>query len=79
MTKIEYMRCTGLMIDAIAHAKISDEAFKESRNQNLSKVQQNVQELRGQNNLGYAEAINTALVVLGFKHDRMKELNDLLK
>lgn len=28
--------------------------------------------------IGYAEGINQALATLGFKHDRMKELSNLL-
>lgn len=28
--------------------------------------------------IGYAEGINQALVTLGFKHDRMKKLSELL-
>ena len=34
--------------------------------------------LQAQNHLGYAEGINQSLAVLGFKHDRMKVLSELL-
>ncbi len=78
MTQKEYKRCTGLMIDAISSANRSKEAFNASSNMNLSDVNRNVQELIGQNSLGYAEGISQVLVVLGFKHDRMEELQNLL-
>lgn len=34
--------------------------------------------LQAQNHLGYAEGINQALAILNFKHNRMKELSELL-
>lgn len=78
MTQNEYKKCTGLMIQAIASANRSNEAFNASSNMNLSDVNRNVQELIGQNSLGYAEGINQALVAIGFKHERMSELSKLI-
>jgi len=79
MTQKEYKRCTGLMIDAISHANRSNECYEEIRvNKALTDIQIQVKELQGQNALGYAEGINQVLVVLGFKHEKMKELQKLL-
>lgn len=77
MTKVEYTRCEILMEEAIKKAKAANEDFS---NYNTEKDEINKRILleRGQNHLGYAEGIHQALAVLGFKHTRMKELNDLL-
>lgn len=77
MTKVEYTRCEKLMEEAIQKAKQAKEEFNkvESEKDITSKSL-----LLGmaQNNLGYAEGINQTLVCIGFKHERMKELGNLL-
>ncbi len=79
MTQKEYKKCTGLMIDAIVHAKQSEEYYAEVRDdKSLTDTARQIKELQGQSALGYAEGINQALAVIGFKHERMKELNKLL-
>lgn len=77
MTKLEYARCEKLMEEAIKKAKTANEDFS---NYNTEKDEINKRILleRGQNHLGYAEGIHQALAVLGFKHTRMKMLEDLL-
>lgn len=77
MTKVEYARCERLMEEAIQKATQAKEEFDKAR---LEKDIYDLQILMesAQNHLGYAEGINQALVVLGFKHDRIKELSGLL-
>lgn len=77
MTKLEYVKCEKLMEEAIKKAKAANEDFS---NYNAEKDETNKRILleRGQNRLGYAEGIHQALAVLGFKHTRMKMLEDLL-
>ena len=79
MTQREYGRCTGLMVDAIVHAKRSIEYYAEARDdKTLTDTERQIKELQGQNALGYAEGINQALAVIGFKHEKMKELGNLI-
>lgn len=77
MTKLEKAKCEILMEEAIKKAKAANEDFS---NYNAEKDETNKRILleRGQNHLGYAEGIHQALAVLGFKHTRMKMLEDLL-
>lgn len=80
MTKTEYGKCEKLMEEAIRKAKQSDEDYREY--ECLKKEGKSVDaecKLRvADQEIGYAEGINQALVTLGFKHDRMKELSELL-
>lgn len=77
MTKVEYTRCEKLMEEAIRKAKQAKEEFNkaESEKDIISKIL-----LLGiaQNHLGYVDGINQTLVCIGFKHERMKELGNLL-
>lgn len=77
MTKAEKAKCEKLMKEAIKKAKVANEDFS---NCSIEKDYINKRILleRGQNRLGYAEGIHQALAVLGFKHTRMKMLEDLL-
>ena len=77
MTKVEYAKCEKLMEEAIQKAKQANEEFNKAR---LEKDIYNLQILMelAQNHLGYAEGINQTLVCIGFKHERMKELRNLL-
>lgn len=77
MTKVEKARCEKLMEEAIRNAENANEEF------NKAKSGKDVYELQmlmesAQNHLGYAEGINQTLVCIGFKHERMKELGNLL-
>ena len=80
MTKIEYGKCEKLMEEAIRKAKQAYDNFieadKYSRNGN--NVEQKVSQRKADRHYGEAIGINQALAVLGFKHDRMKELSELL-
>lgn len=79
MTKIEYGKCVKLMEEAIRKAKQSDEEYK-AYNQLLNKdiVKAETEQRKADQHYGEAVGINQVLATLGFKHDRMKELSDLL-
>lgn len=80
MTKGELKKCEGLMYDAIRKANNSKEDY--TAYERLLKEDKNVDaecKLRlADQEIGYAEGIYQALAVLGFKHDDMKTLGDLL-
>lgn len=77
MTKVEYEKCEKLMEEAIQKAEQAKEEFDKARSE---KDIYNLQVLMesAQNHLGYAEGINQTLAVIGFKHERMKELSELV-
>lgn len=80
MTKKEYEKAEKLMEEAIRKANDSKEDYKAY--ERLLKEGKNVDaecKLRvADQEFGYAEGINQALVSIGFKHERMKELAELL-
>lgn len=82
MTKIEYGKCEKLMEDAISKAKQADEEYKESEKYtllaNYNETEHEIEQRKADQHYGYAEGINQVLATLGFKHDRMKELSELL-
>lgn len=80
MTKIEYEKCEKLMEDAIWKANNSNEDYRayESLKKEGKSVDAECKLRVADQEIGYAEGINQVLVTLGFKHDRMKELSDLL-
>lgn len=77
MTKVEYERCEKLMEEAIRKAKDAQKDFIDAWKED-DQLQRKILRERGQNHLGYAEGINQALAVIGFKHERMKKLSELL-
>lgn len=79
MTKTEYSKCVKLMEDAIWKAKQSDEEYK-AYNQLLNEdtIKAEIEQRKADQHYGEAVGINQALATLGFKHDRMKYLSDLL-
>ena len=82
MTKIEYGKCEKLMEEAIQKAKQAQEEYKESEKytllKNYNEVQSQIEQRKADQHYGEAIGINQALVVIGFKHNRMKELSELL-
>ena len=77
MTNIEWAKCEKLMEEAIRNAENAKEEFDDVE------AKDNIYEkymLMGlaQNHMGYASGINQALVCIGFKHKRMKELGKLI-
>ena len=77
MTKVEKERCEKLMEEAIQKAEQAKEEFNKARSEKDVYDLQMLME-SAQNHLGYAEGINQTLAYIGFKHERMKELGNLL-
>lgn len=80
MTKIEYGKCVKLMEDAIRKAINSSEDYKayERLRKEGKEIDAKCKQRVADQELGYADGINQVLATLGFKHDRMKELSELL-
>lgn len=80
MTKTEYGKCEKLMEDAIQ--KVVDSKKEYSRYefflQKGDTIQAEVEQRKADQHYGYAEGINQVLAIIGFKHDKMKELSKLL-
>lgn len=77
MTKAEKIKCEKLMEEAIMRANDAQDDFSVEWKED-DPAQRKILCERGQNHLGYAEGIYQVLNVLGFKHERMKELSNLL-
>lgn len=80
MTKIEYNKCEKLMNDAIVKMKIAQDEYAESADYNEKEdaVKWEVSQRKADQYYGEALGINQVLVTIGFKHNRMKELSELL-
>ena len=80
MTKVEYRKCKKLMEDAIRKAYDSHEDYKayERLSKEGKKVDAECKLRLADQEIGYADGINQVLATLGFKHDSMKELSELL-
>ena len=66
-----------IMEEAIREAKDAQKDFIDAWKEG-DQLQRKILRERGQNHLGYAEGINQTLVCIGFKHERMEELGNLL-
>lgn len=80
MTKLEKEKCEALLDEAIWKANNSKEDYA-AYERLLKEGKQIDAECRlrtADQQIGYADGINQALAILGFKHERMKELSDLL-
>ena len=73
MTKLEYMKCKKLMDEAIRNAENANEEFYKAGN-SYDTTERHIWETKAWNHRGYAEGINQALAVIGFRHERMLEL-----
>lgn len=80
MTKAEYSRCEKLMNEAIWKANNFKEDYKayERLLKEGNKIDAECKLRVADQEMGYAEGIMQALVCIGFKHDRMTELNSLI-
>lgn len=80
MTKLEYEKCEKLMEEALYKAKQSSEEFEKSQSffNAGNDVNGEVEQRKADQHYGEAVGINQVLAVLGFKHDKMKELSELL-
>ncbi len=81
MTKIEYEKAEKLMEEAIRKASDSKEDFKsyERLLKEGKTVDAECKMRLADQEIGYAEGINQALVFIGFKNKRMEELAELLR
>ena len=73
MTKREIEKCENLMHEAIRYAKESKEELEKAMSEK-DKTEREILHSKGVQHYGYAHGINQALVELGFKHEKMKEL-----
>lgn len=80
MTKSEAMKCEKLIEEAINNCITASESWQKYENckekNNMVEAEIGMREFDYRR--GYAEGINQALVTVGFKHDRMKELEKLI-
>ena len=74
MNKTECENCKRVMEEGIRNA---NQAIKEA-NETDNRVHFETLRMKAENHRGYAEGILQALVCIGFKHDRMRELGNLL-
>ena len=80
MTKTENKRCEKLLDEAIRNASNSKEDYAsyERLLKERNKVKAECKLRTADQEGGYADGIRQALVYIGFKHERMKELDELL-
>lgn len=80
VTKKEYEKCEKLMEEAIRKVNNSNEDYKayERLCEEGKEVDAKCKLRLADQEIGYAEGINQALAILNFKHNRMKELSELL-
>lgn len=77
MTKLECMKCEKLLNEAIEYANDANDKFAAAA-KHPNATEQQILENAAQNHRGYAEGINQALAVIGFKHEQMEELGKLI-
>ena len=77
MTKLEAMKCEKLLNEAIRYAENANEEFTNA-DSCRDVIEKSVLLAQAHNHRGYAEGINQALAVIGFKHERMAELGKLI-
>ena len=77
MNKTEYENCKKVLEEGIRNANQAIEEFAEA-NETSNKIHFETLRMKAQNHRGYAEGILQALAYIGFEHDRMRELEDLL-
>lgn len=80
MTKVENMRCEKLLDEAIRKAITFKEDYRayEKLLKDGKQVDAECKLRLADQEIGYAEGIRQALVCIGFTHERMKELDELL-
>lgn len=78
MTKLEYKKCEQLMEEAIQKVKQANDEYMESEMQCNNEIARQVSLRQSDQHYGEAVGINQSLAVLGFKHEKMKKLEELL-
>lgn len=77
MTKQEYTKCEKILHEAIRNAEAANKEFDKAGN-SYDTTERHILETKAWNHRGYAEGINQALAVIGFKHEQMVELGKLI-
>lgn len=77
MTKLEAMKCEKLLNEAIRYAENANEEFANA-DSCKDVIEKSILLAQAHNHRGYAEGINQALAVIGFKNERMAELGKLI-
>ena len=80
MTKTEYGKCVKLMEEAIRKVKQAEENYKEAEKhlEDVNELEWETCQRKADQYYGEAIGINQVLAILGFKHDKIKELSELL-
>lgn len=80
MTKIEYGKCEKLMEEAITKGRCAQIEYTESNKflNEGNELEWKVNQRKADQHYGEAIGINQVLATLGFKHEKMKELFELL-
>ena len=81
MTKVEYGKCEKLMNDAISKAILAQDEYYKSEKYlqvNGDKLKSEIELRKADQHYGEVIGINKVLTALGFDHDRMKRLGELL-
>lgn len=80
MTKIEYKKCEKLMCEAILKMRMAQKEYSESEKhlKDGNELKWECAQRKADQYYGEAVGVNQVLATLGFKHDRMKVLSDLL-
>ena len=78
MNKTECENCKRVMEEGIRNANQDELKNLQEANETDNRVHFETLRMKAENRRGYAEGILQALVCIGFKHERMKELGNLL-
>ncbi len=80
MTRAEYNKCEQLMLETIVKMKQVQEEYAESERHKKygNMTEWETTQRKADQYYGEAVGINQVLAVIGFKHERMKELSELL-
>ena len=80
MTKIEYKKCEKLMYEAINLLELSQKEYKESdkflKENNIE--QQEIMLRKADQHYGEGVGMNQVLATIGFFHDDMEKLSELI-
>ena len=77
MTNIENKALEKVLSEGIRNAKLANEEF-EKAGQTYDTTERHLLETKAWNHRGYAEGINQVLAIVGFNHEDMRSLTDLL-
>ena len=80
MTKSEKHNCELLMYEAISNAENAKMEYAEAKKHlvDANELEREIAQRKADQHIGYAEGIHQALSVIGFKHEDMKRLENLI-